>query len=65
MKTTNWTEIKTKLKMSTIEREFSAACRAHRSQPRMTHNEVRSMLAAQYGHIGTLKSLRLEIEAAF
>lgn len=66
MKTPHWTEIKTTLKMKTIESAYAAACREHRCAPRiMTINQVRLMLAGKFGRIRTKSKLAAAIENDF
>lgn len=61
----NWTEIKTALKMKTIESAYAAACREHGQSLRMTINEVRLYLAETFGQIRTRAELLEVIEATF
>jgi hypothetical protein len=65
MTTTRWTEIKTAMKMSTIEAAYAAACREHGCSPKMTINEVRLMLAQKFGNIRTKSELQAAIAADF
>lgn len=62
---TNWNQIETKLKMSTIEKAFAAECIARGQQPRMTHNEVRTYLAVTFGNVRTKSELAQAIESSF
>ena len=61
----NWTEIKTALKMKTIEAAYAAACREHGCSPKMTINQVRLMLAEKFGSIRTKAELETAIQADF
>lgn len=61
----NWTEIKTALKMKTIEAAYADACREHGCSPKMTVNEVRLMLAEKFGSIRTKVELETAIQADF
>lgn len=57
--------MKTKLKLSTIERHFAAACRAHRQTPTWTINEAHYYLAISFGNCRTIAALTAAIEATF
>ena len=61
----SWTEIKTDLKMKTIESAYAAACREHGQSPRGTVNEVRLYLGQTFGQIRTKAALVAAIEATF
>ena len=57
----HWTDYKTKLKMSTMDRVLREIHAEHRTTERGTINEVHLMLAQQFGHIGTTAKLRVAI----
>jgi len=61
----NWTEIKTALKIKTIESAYAVACREHGQSPRGTVNEIRLYLAETFGQIRTKQALVEAIEATF
>jgi len=58
----HWTDIKTKLKMSTMDRVLAEFHLEHGTDERGTINEVHLWLAKEFGHVGTIAGLRRAFE---
>jgi len=61
----SWTEIPTKLKMSTIESTFAAACRENGVTLTLTADQVHLMLAEKFGRCRTKSELRIMVNSHF